>query len=293
MSERNFVLFTDSDCDVTPEIAKKYGYELISMPYTIEGKEVRPYIDFKVFDDKAFYNRLREGVIPTTSALSPVEYMNYFEPFFKAGKDILYVHFSAAMSATFNSMRLALEELAGKYPERKLYEVDTKGITLLSLPLVIQVGELVQKGASIEDVLEWAKVNVDKEACYFYADDLKFFHKSGRVSGFAAFFGGLVGVKPVIFMDENGVMRTKDKGRGRAATLSKILDYVIEVGDNVQDYPIYIGHCDALEIAEQLAGMLRKQFGENINIIYTPVNPTAGSHCGPNTIGVAFHAKHR
>ena len=293
MSERKFVLFTDTDCDITPEIAAKYGYELISMPYTIDGKEVRPYVDFEVFDDKAFYSRLREGVIPTTSALSPVEYINYFEPFFKAGKDILYVHFSAAMSATFNSMRLALEELAEKYPERKLYEVDTKGITLLSLPLVIQVGDMVQKGAGIEDVLEWAKTNIDKEACYFYADDLRFFHKSGRVSGFAAFFGGLVGVKPVIYMDETGVMRTKDKGRGRNATLNKILDYVIEVQEDIQKYPVYIGHCDALEIAEQMGALLKKQFGDDLNIIYTPVNPTAGSHCGPNTIGVAFHSKHR
>ena len=293
MSERNFVLFTDTDCDITPEIAAKYGFELISMPYTIDGKEVRPYIDFEVFDDKAFYNRLREGVIPTTSALSPVEYMNYFEPFFKKGKDILYVHFSAAMSATFNSMRLALEELAEKYPERKLYEVDTKGITLLSLPLVIQIGEMVQKGAGIEDVLEWAKTNIDKEACYFYADDLKFFHKSGRVSGFAAFFGGLVGVKPVIYMDETGVMRTKDKGRGRNATLNKILDYVIEVEEDIKKYPVYIGHADALEIAEQMGAMLKKQFGDDLDIRYTPVNPTAGSHCGPNTIGVAFHSKHR
>ena len=293
MSERKFVLFTDTDCDVTPEIAARYGYELISMPYTIDGKEVRPYVDFEKFDDKAFYNRLREGVIPTTSALSPVEYINYFEPFFKQGKDILYVHFSAAMSATFNSMRLALEELAEKYPERKLYEVDTKGITLLSLPLVIQVGEMVQKGAGIEDVLEWAKTNVDKEACYFYADDLKFFHKSGRVSGFAAFFGGLVGVKPVIYMDETGVMRTKDKGRGRNATLNKILDYVIQVEEDINKYPVYIGHADAIEIAEQMASLLKKQFGDDLDIRYTPVNPTAGSHCGPNTIGVAFHSKHR
>ena len=293
MSERNFVLFTDSDCDMTPAICAKYGYELISMPYTIDGKEVRPYIDFEEFDYKAFYGHLREGVIPTTSALSPVEYMNYFEPFFKAGKDILYVHFSAAMSATFNSMRLALEELAEKYPERKLYEVDTKGIKVPSMAIAMQIGEMVNKGAGIEEVLEWAKTGVDKQACYFYADDLKFFHKSGRVSGFAAFFGGLVGVKPIIYMDETGVMRTKDKGRGRAATLNKLLDYVIDLEEDIKNYPVIVTHCDCLELAEQLAGMLKKQFGDDLNIIYDVVNPTAGSHCGPNAMGVTFHAKHR
>ena len=83
-----YTLFTDTDCDITPEIAERYGYKLISMPYTIEGEQVFPYVSFKEFDYKEFYNRLRKGVIPTTSALSPVEYINYFEPEFKAGRDI-------------------------------------------------------------------------------------------------------------------------------------------------------------------------------------------------------------
>ena len=107
-----YTLFTDTDTDITPEVAARYGYKLISMPYTINGQEVRPYVDFKEFDYKTFYNKLRAGTIPTTSALSPVEYINYFEPEFAAGHDILYVHFSAAMSATFNSLRLAMEELS-------------------------------------------------------------------------------------------------------------------------------------------------------------------------------------
>ena len=293
MPERNFVLFTDTDCDITPEIAKRYGYELISMPYTIDGKEVRPYVDFEEFDDHAFYQRLREGVIPTTSALSPVEYMQYFEPFFKEGKDILYVHFSAAMSATFNSMRLALEELAEKYPERKLYTVDTKGITLGSYAICLEIGELYQKGASIQEIQEWAKENVDKTAFYFYADDLKFFHKSGRVSGFAAFFGGMVGIKPIIFIDESGTMKTKSKGRGRNGALEKLLSYVVELEEDIKEHRVVIAHTDALEIAEQFGRMLKKQFGDDLNIEVIDINPTAGSHCGPDTLGVTFHAKHR
>ena len=263
------------------------------MPYTINGKEVRPYVDFETFDSKAFYNELRRGTLPTTSALSPVEYMNYFEEDFKAGYDILYVHFSAAMTATFNSMRLALEELYEKYPERKLYEVDTKGITLGSYAICLEIGELYKNGASIEEIQEWAKENVDKTAFYFYADDLKFFHKSGRVSGFAAFFGGMVGIKPIIFIDESGTMKTKSKGRGRNGALEKLLSYVIELEDHIKDHRVIIAHTDALEIAEQFGRMLKKQFGEDLNIEYEVVNPTAGSHCGPNAMGVTFHAKHR
>ena len=110
----NYVLFLDSDCDVTPEQAKEYGFEIISMPYKIGETEVFPYKDFDVFDYKTFYNQLRHGAMPTTSALSPLDYIAYFEPYFKAGKDILYTHFSSAMSGTFNAMHIAEKTLQEK-----------------------------------------------------------------------------------------------------------------------------------------------------------------------------------
>ena len=288
-----YTLFTDTDCDITPEIAERYGYKLISMPYTIEGQQIFPYVDFKEFDYKEFYNKLRKGIIPTTSALSPVEYINYFEPEFKAGRDILYVHFSAAMSATFNSMRLALEELAEKYPERKVYTVDTKGITLGSYNICHYIGEMYKNGASIEDIQKWAAVEVDKTAFYFYADDLKFFGKSGRVSGFAAFFGNIIGLKPIIYIGNDGKMTTKDKCRGRKQALQKLLQYVIDLEEDIKNYRVTIAHTAALEIAEEFGNMMKEQFGQDLKIEYEVVNPTAGSHCGPNAMGVTFHAKHR
>ena len=288
-----YTLFTDTDCDITPEIAARYGYKLISMPYTIEGQQVFPYVDFKEFDYKEFYNRLRKGVIPTTSALSPTEYVNYFEPEFAAGHDILYVHFSAAMTATFNSMRLALEELAEKYPERKLYQIDTKGITLGSYNICLEIGEMYKNGASIEDIQKWAETEIDKTAFYFYADDLKFFGRSGRVSGFAAFFGNIIGLKPIIFIDTDGKMKTKDKCRGRKQALQTLLNYVIDLEEDIKNHRVTIAHTDALEIAEEFGNMMKKHFGEDLAIEYEVVNPTAGSHCGPNAMGVTFHAKHR
>ena len=111
------VLFTDTDCDITPESAKKYGFELISMPYFVNEKEIKPYVDFDEFKYKDFYNMLRKGVLPKTSAISPKQYIEYFEPHFKEGNDILYIHFSKNMSGTFNSLNIALEELKTKYAD--------------------------------------------------------------------------------------------------------------------------------------------------------------------------------
>lgn len=288
-----YTLFTDTDCDITPEIASKYGYKLISMPYTIHGNEVHPYIDFDVFDYKAFYGELRKGVLPTTSALSPVEYMLYFEPEFAEGNDILYVHFSSMMSATFNSLRLAMEELKEKYPERKVTMIDTKTISAGSFNLCLDIGEMYLKGASVQEIQTWAEAEKEKTALYFYADDLKFFGKSGRVSGLAALFGNLLGVRPIIFVDDDGKMKAKDKSRGRHQTLRKLLQYVIDTQDDIKKHRVTIAHADALEIAQEFGSMLKKEFGDDLNIGYELVNPTAGCHCGPDSLGVAFHAKHR
>lgn len=288
-----FTLFTDSDCDITPEIAARYGMKLISMPYTIDGNEIRPYEDFEKFDYHAFYDRLRRGSLPSTSALPPTDYIKYFEPEFAAGNDIVYVHFSAAMSATFNSLRLAMEELSEKYPERKLTLIDTKGITIGAYSTVLDVAEAYKKGATVEELVAIGKESVEKTAIYFFADDLKFFHKSGRVSGFAAFFGGIIGIRPIIYMDENGIMKAKDKSRGRKQTLDKLMGYVKDLGDHVKDHRVVVAHTDALNLAKEFGELLKKEFGEDLEIDYEVVNPTAGSHCGPDAIGVSFHAIHR
>ena len=135
------VIFTDTDTDLTPKKAKEFGYHLISMPYSIDGKTIYPYVDFDEFDAHAFYDSLRGGILPKTSAISTENYIGYFEPHFKNGDDILYVHFSAAMSVTFDAMKTAVARLKEKYPERKFYTIDTKGITIGRLNIVEEIGD--------------------------------------------------------------------------------------------------------------------------------------------------------
>ena len=287
------VLFTDTDTDITPKQAREYGYHLISMPYSIDGKEIYPYEDFEEFDAHGFYESLRGGVLPKTSGISIENYRNYFEPHFENGDDILYVHFSRAMTATFNAMDVAVKELLEKYPERKFYTIDTKAITILSLNIVLEVGQMYKDGKTVEEILDWAKTEVDKFAVYFFADDLKFFKASGRVSGLAGTMGTLLGIRPIIYMSDEGKMVNIGKEKGRTKALARLIKYVEELGDDIKNHRIIVGQTDAPQLVEEAIRLLKERFGDDLWIETADVNPTAGSHCGPSTVGICFHAIHR
>ena len=285
-------IYTDTDTDITPAVAAEYGYSLISMPFSVDAQTTYPYVDFQTFDAHGFYDLLRSGVLPTTSAISKEQYLNYFREDFKAGNEILYVHFSRAMTNTFDAMDQAVAELKAQYPDARFEEIDTKGITTISYAIVREVGDLVKAGKSLDEILEWARTEVDHFAMYFFADDLKFFRRSGRVSGLAATMGTLIGVRPLIHMSQAGKMESVGTAKGRPNAMKALVDKVAELGDEIEKHRICIGHTDAPDIAQEVGRMIEAKYGPQ-KIEYVDVNPTAGSHCGPNGVGVCFHAKSR
>ena len=129
---------------------------------------------------------------------------------------------------------------------------------------------------------------------YFFADDLKFFRRSGRVSGLAAVMGTLVGIRPIIYMNAEGKMVSIGKERGRIKAMEHLVGMLDEIGDHPEDHPIYIGHTDAPEIAEQVAQMVRDKYPDKqlqIEIVYA--NPTSGAHAGPDGVALCFRSKRR
>ena len=286
-------VFVDSDMDFTPEKAAEYGFGLISMPYSMDGNLVYPYEDFEVFDQKAFYDRLRQGIIPTTSAISADKYIQYFEPAFEEGSDVLYIHFSAAMSATFGALDDAVRRLQNKYPGRRFYEVDTLAITTLSYNIACEAGELYRRGATAEQIVEFVEKERQHFAMYFFADDLTFFKHSGRVTGLAATMGTMFGIRPIIYIGEEGKMVSIGKERGRVKAMEKLVSYVRDLGRDLTDHRVVIGHSDCEDVALEIKQMLLDQIDSRLNIELVVVNPTAGSHCGPNGVGISFYAKHR
>ena len=190
-------------------------------------------------------------------------------------------------------MNLALNELKETYPERKCYTIDTKGIVVCGLNIVREVGDMYKAGKTIEEIMKWSETEVDKFANYFFAEDLTFFKRSGRVKGFKALMGNILGIKPIIYISGEGVMTSIATAKGKRATLSRIMEYVKDLQEDILSHRIIINHSDSDETAKLLGEMIKAEFGDKAWIEYSIVNPTAGCHCGPGAVGLCFHAKHR
>lgn len=280
------VFFTDTDCEMWFTDAEKLKMNVIGMPYTINGQE---YVyDFgKNTDFEAFYKDMRAGKVATTSALNEQDYINYFEPVFKNGEDIFYVHFSSELSCTFNSMHKALETLKVKYPERKLIEFDTLNISIGAGIQAIEACKLHNKGVSDEEVLEFLKTFREKIGIYFYVDSLQYLRRGGRISAVSSVMGTLLNLKPILSVTKEGKLEKLTVVKGK----KKAIDFLYEKFDkeylNDDKYEVYVLDASNKEVGDMLAERIRNS-GKNVNIRRFDIGPVIGAHAGPGTVGVIF-----
>lgn len=284
------VLICDSNCELWYTRAKELGLDYISMPYTIDGQEY--YYDLgEKTDFKDFYDRVRKGSVPITSALNPENYKEILEPYFAKGEDILYISFSHAMSGTFNQLNTALKELHEKYPDRKCTVFDTNSISLGAGIQVEQAAILKQKGASDEKIINYLKDFTNKVAVYFVVDDLMHLKRGGRLSAAAAFAGTLLGLKPMLTFNAKGGLDVIAKISGKKKAIRTMADKVInELADT--DKPVYLVDADCPADADLLEQMIKEK-RPDAKIVRQVVGPVIGTHCGPGTMGVIFAAEKR
>ena len=278
--------FCDSNCELWFDKVESLGINYISMPYTVGDKEY--YYDLgKNTDNRKFFEDMRKGAVPKTSALNMQDYLDYFEPVLKSGEDIIYVTFSHKMSATFESMAKAIQQLKQTYPERTVSVVDTKHISMAAGIVVYYAAKLHNEGASDADVVKFVESFRERVKCYFTVSNLIYLKRGGRLSSFKAFVGTLFDIKPII-SNIDGKLENIEKSKGRKKSLKDITGYLEK--DKVDlNYPIVIMNADCDPDADYTIAAIREKYPQ-ADIWEQLVGPVIGSHCGPDTIGMIFVA---
>ncbi len=286
-----YQLFCDSNCELWHTTVKELGLNLIKMPYVMDEEEY--FYDMgETHDFKAFFDKMRAGSTPKTSALNEYAYREYFEPVLARGEDIYYITFSHQMSGTFGAMQNVIAELKEKYPDREIRYKDSKLISLGSGAITYYGALKYKNGATMDELDAYLDDLIEHTATYFVVDDLTYLYRGGRVSGVSRVLGNLLGIKPILYFNEEGKILNIEKVKGTRKALSALLNYMKTKGSEVAKYKVFILQADCEELAQRLADNIREQFG-NLDIEIRPVGPVIGSHCGPGTVGVVFHCKQK
>ena len=278
----DYVITVNSTVDLPKEWLEERHIPVIPLKYTIDGET---YKGMEGLSSKEFFQKLREGKMAVTSQVNPEEAKEALEAFLKEGKDILHLAFSSGLSGTYNSMRITAEELMEEYPERKVIVIDTLCACLGEGLLLYYALKRKGEGKSIEEVAQWAEEN-KLHVCHNVAiDDLNHLQRGGRVSKTTAILGTMVQVKPIIHMDDKGLLQVIGKERGRKKALNKIVDMAVEQAKGWENDIIMITHGDCAEDAEYVAELVRKKMGIE-NILVNNIGEVIGSHTGPGVVAV-------
>lgn len=285
MSE--YVLITDSSADLSQEMVQELGVAVLPLSFTIQGKIYRNYPDNREMDLPLFYDMLRAGELATTSAVNVAEYTQAVEPILQEGKDVLILAFSSGLSSTYQASVLAAGELREKYPDRKIYTVDTLCASLGQGLLVYLAAQEQRKGKSIEEVRDWAEETKLHLCHQFTVDDLHFLKRGGRISATTAVVGSMLQIKPVLHVDNEGHLINIGKARGRQASLKALVDKMEKTVTEEGRKTVFISHGDCRKDAVTVADMVRERFGtQDIRINF--VGPVIGAHSGPGTLALFY-----
>lgn len=285
----NYVIFTDSAADLSAEQLREWEVACADLTFSFDGEEkIYTNADVSISD---FYERMRQGGRPKTSAVNIQAFADAFERVLKEGKDVLYIGISSGISTTVNSARIAASELAEKYPERKVVIVDTMAASAGVALIVYMAKNKMAEGVGIEENAAYLDSLTAHNCVWFTVDDLEYLKRGGRVSPTVAFVGGLLGVKPILHMGEDGCLTKVTTARGRKKSLEALADKFGELAED-KATPIFISHADSREDAELLGEMLRERGAQEITLI-TEIGPVIGSHAGPGTIALFFLGKCR
>ena len=286
----NYILSCCSTADLSKEHFQKRNISYICFHYELDGKEYPDDLGETIPFDQ-FYQAMVDGADTKTSQVNADEYMNYFEKFLKEGKDIIHVTLSSGISGAHNSARIAKEELEEKYPERKVYIIDSLNASSGFGLFVDKLADLRDSGMSAEELYTWAEENKLYCHAWFFSSDLTFFVKGGRVSKTSGFVGNLLNICPLLNVSSEGKLVPRFKIRTKKKAIAAIVDKMAELAENGTEYTgkCFISNSACYEDAKAVADLIKERFPKiDGEIIINSVGTTIGSHTGPGTVALFY-----
>lgn len=287
-----FFIMTDSSCDLPAETVTELGIGVVPLKVTLDGETFVNYLDEREITFSDFYARMRKKCQASTTSPSITDFSAEMESALSAGHDVLYIGFSSALSATYNTGVIAAEELASKYPDRKIYTVDSLAASLGQGLLVYLAVQQQRLGKTIEEVRDYVEATKLHIAHWFTVADLFYLQRGGRLSSATAILGTVLSIKPILHTNDHGQLDGVSKCRGRKNSLVQLADLMIDQSVDLKNNPTFICHSDCLAEVQIIVDRLQAA-GAPAPIVVNFIGPVIGAHTGPGTIGVFFLADKR
>ena len=291
----DYILSCCSTSDLNAQHYVDRNIKTVLFHFIVDGKDYMD--DFgQSYPYEKFYNDMEAGCMTKTSQVSSGEYYKFFEPFLQEGKDILHVTLSSGLSGTYKSACNAASMLKEKYPDRKIYIVDSLGASSGYGLLMDKLADLRDQGMAIEELRAWAEEHKLEVHHWFFSTDLKYYVRGGRISKTSGFLGNLLHICPLLNMDEDGHLAPREKIRTIKKVEKIIVEKMVEFADKGLDYDgkVYISMSNCMEYAKPVAEMVEAKFPHmKGKVLINSIGTTIGSHTGPGTVALFFWGKKR
>ena len=285
----NYQIFTDSSCDLSTELRKANDIEYFYFGLVVDGVEYKADLDWKEYSQIEFYSWLSQGKKVKTTQVSMEEVLNKVRPYFEKGIDVIYIGCSSALTGSMNLFELAKQQLMEEFPDRKMIGVDSLAASVTLGIMILDAAKEQRKGLSIEELEQWVYDNRFFYNQFATVDTLTYLKAAGRIKGTAAFFGNIIGIKPIFISDRKGNNLTINKVKGTKASLNELFEDVKNAIVPGVTEEIFIGQ----GMAQDRAELLKKRVEEELNMKATVlwIGPIVGTTCGPGVIATFCRGK--
>ena len=291
MTNAEYVLATDSCCDLPADLAESLGVTVLEFPFTLDGEQHFDDLG-RTMTSAEFYGRMRAGATHTTSQVPMLEYMAAFTSAAQDGTPLLFLSFSSALSGTCDAAAIARNAVVAEYPDADIRVIDTLSASVNQGLLVLEAAREWRRGVSIDDLAAFVEASKMRINGYFTLDSLDSLRRGGRLSDVAAAAGTVLDVKPMMRLNTAGLLTADRPVRGRRKSLRALAEIFDKRADDTSLRTVLVGHADAPDDAEVVSAMLRER-REIHELLTCEIGPVIGSHTGPGMVAVVFWGQER